>query len=171
MDRASLPVTQEIVGSNPIEVAWKMARYANRQSGATKLRRCPNLRDCGFDSRPRHFRVVLLTAACKAVVVKEVTVDDERFNSFTTHLWPVRLSVQDASPSRWRDHAAVPGSIPARAAEWPSGATGRRATLRTSCPQGLGSSTLPMVTETLQARQVPNWLRAPMPALVVRLVC
>ena len=30
---ARLPVTQEIVGSNPIEVAWKMAWYANRQSG------------------------------------------------------------------------------------------------------------------------------------------
>ena len=30
---ARLPVTQEIAGSNPVEVAWKMARYANRQSG------------------------------------------------------------------------------------------------------------------------------------------
>ena len=30
---ARLPVTQEIMGSNPIEVAWKMAWYANRQSG------------------------------------------------------------------------------------------------------------------------------------------
>ena len=30
---ARLPVTQEIVGSNPIEVAGRMARYANRQSG------------------------------------------------------------------------------------------------------------------------------------------
>ena len=35
-------------------------------------RRSSNLRDCEFDSRLRHFRVVLLTAACKAVVVKEV---------------------------------------------------------------------------------------------------
>ncbi len=33
MDRASLPVTQEITGSNPVEVAWRMAWYANRQSG------------------------------------------------------------------------------------------------------------------------------------------
>ena len=30
---ARLPVTQEITGSNPVEVAWKMAWYANRQSG------------------------------------------------------------------------------------------------------------------------------------------
>ena len=30
---ARLPVTQEITGSNPVEVAWNMAWYANRQSG------------------------------------------------------------------------------------------------------------------------------------------
>lgn len=39
----------------------------------------------------------------------------------------------------------------------PSGATGRHATLRTSCPYGLGSSTLPLVT-FLQAGQVPDSL-------------
>ena len=46
---ACLPVTQEIVGSNPIEVAWKMARYANRQSGEAQT-----FVMCGFDSRLRH---------------------------------------------------------------------------------------------------------------------
>lgn len=47
-------------------------------------------------------------------------------------------------------HAAKAGSIPARAIfavrmSRPSGATGRHATFRTSCPLGLGSSTLPLV--------------------------
>ena len=41
----------------------------------------------------------------------------------------------------------------------PSGATGRHATLRTSCPDGLGSSTLPLVTRhSMQARLASNWL-------------
>ncbi len=43
---ARLPVTQEIVGSNPIGDA-DMARYANPAE-----RRISNVRGCGFDSLP-----------------------------------------------------------------------------------------------------------------------
>ncbi len=43
---ARLPVTQEIVGSNPIGDAY-MARYANLVE-----RRISNVRGCGFDSLP-----------------------------------------------------------------------------------------------------------------------
>ena len=43
---ARLPVTQEIVGSNPIGDAY-MARYANPAE-----RRISNVRGCGFDSLP-----------------------------------------------------------------------------------------------------------------------
>lgn len=45
------------------------------------------------------------------------------------------------------------GSNPARVTDLrPSGATGRHAALRTPCPQGLGSSTLPLVTPILIRR-------------------
>ena len=75
-------------------------------------RRSSNLRDCGFDSRLRHFRVVLLAAACKAVVVKEVR-------------WLTRGSIPSQpiyGPFVYRfrtpaPHAGEAGSIPARAAE------------------------------------------------------
>ena len=102
---ARLPVTQEIAGSNPVEGAWKKARYANRQSGQAQT-----LVVCGFDSRLRHFRVVLLTAACKAVVAKEVR-------------WMTRGSIPSQptdGPFVYRHRMPDPrsgeaGSIPARA--------------------------------------------------------
>jgi hypothetical protein len=40
----------------------------------------------------------------------------------------------------------------------PGGGTGRHTTLRMSCPEGRGSSSLPLVTELMQARQVPGEL-------------
>ncbi len=40
---------------------------------------------------------------------------------------------------------------------WPSGGISRRATLRTSCPRGRGSASLPLAT-SLQVRQVSNRL-------------
>jgi hypothetical protein len=96
------------VGSNPIEDAFDAARYANWQSGEAQT-----FATCGFDSRPCHLRtshstnrVVFLVAVCKTVVNETSEVDDERFESFTTH-WmpcrierrPVRLSAQDGGPS------------------------------------------------------------------------
>src|SRR5271165_6787378 len=75
-------------------------------------RRSSNLCDCGFESRLRHFRAVLLTAACKAVVLKEVR-------------WLTRGSIPSQptyGPLVYRfrmpaPHAGEAGSIPARAAE------------------------------------------------------
>ena len=84
------------------------ARYANWQSGEAQT-----FATCGFDSRLCHMRsrhstnrVVFLVAVCKTVVNETSEVDDERFESFTTH-WmpcriesrPVRLSAQDGGPS------------------------------------------------------------------------
>ena len=46
----------------------------------------------------------------------------------------------------WPLKPATRVQIPHGSLTWPSGATGRHATLRTSCPYGLGSSTLPLVT-------------------------
>ena len=81
-------------------------------------RRSSNLRDCGFDSRLRHFRVVLLTAACKAVVVKEVRwLTRGSIPSQPTYgpfVYRFRMPAPHAGDHRC---AAVPGSIPARAAE------------------------------------------------------
>src|SRR5580704_14799957 len=93
--------------------------------------------------------------------------------SETASNWPVRLSAQDGGPSsrkggfdsrtgysqrrernqrprnsknRRADTRRSPGVDNTHDRNRPSGATGRHATLRTSCPDGLGSSTLPLVT-------------------------
>ena len=58
------------------------------------------------------------------------------------HTRPVRLTVQDASPSRWQCRVRFPHGHSFR----PGGETGSHATLRTSCPRGLGSSNLPLAT-------------------------
>ena len=47
---ARLPVTQEITGSNPVEVAFDKHGAVRKPA----KRRCSNLRDCGFNSRLRH---------------------------------------------------------------------------------------------------------------------
>ena len=83
MDQASLPVTQEIVGSNPIEVAWKNG--AVRKSAK---RRSSNLRDCGFDSRPRHFGLYHATIAALVSPTGRkpaISLRICRFNSFSSH--------------------------------------------------------------------------------------
>lgn len=47
---ARLPVTQEVVGSNPIGDALTTARYANRKSGEAQT----FVIVCGFDSLSRY---------------------------------------------------------------------------------------------------------------------
>ena len=47
---ARLPVTQEITGSNPVEVAFDKHGAVRKPA----KRRSSNLRDCGFNSRLRH---------------------------------------------------------------------------------------------------------------------
>ena len=107
MEQASLPVTQEIVGSNPIEVAWKMAWYANRQSGQAQT-----LVICGFDSRLRHWN----------------TRDDWALASLTGRNPAIPQGFAGSTPARRTEHGPfvyrhrIPdprsgeaGSIPARA--------------------------------------------------------
>jgi hypothetical protein len=75
-------------------------------------------------------------------------VDDERFNSFATHSRPVRLSVQDTSLSSWK------GGFDSRTGHsWPSGVIGKHATLRMSCPCGVGVRVSPWSLQSTQASQ------------------
>ena len=77
-----------------------MARYANRQSGEAQT-----FVICGFDSRLRHLNNMRrlgigepnwpVTQPSRKAVQVQLLPD-----ALTT--WPVRLSVQDASPSSWR---------------------------------------------------------------------
>jgi hypothetical protein len=92
----------------PSRTLFHSARYANWQSGEAQT-----FATCGFDSRPCHWRaslsanrVVFLVVVCKTAVNEISEVDDERFESFTTHSMtcritsrPVRLSAQDGGPS------------------------------------------------------------------------
>ena len=118
----------------------KLTRYAIWQSGEAQT-----FVSCGFDSHPRH----CIGSCSPRRPVKPLSENkwggDERFNSFTTHSTrPVLLAVQDAGPSsRRRGFKSRTGHF---STTRPSGATGRHATLRTSCPDGLGSSNLPLVT-------------------------
>jgi hypothetical protein len=64
-----------------------------------------------------------------------------------------RSSIGERTPA---PQAGGMGSIPIRAIVWPSGGTGRHATLRTSSPNRRGSSTLPLVT----AEWTGAWLPA-----------
>ena len=74
-------------------------------------------------------------------------MDDERFNSFTTHSRPVRLSVEDTSLSSWK------GGFDSRTGHsWPSGVIGKHATLRTSCLHGVGVRVSPWSLKCWQAR-------------------
>lgn len=127
-------------------------------------------------------RVVFLAAACKAVVKKTSEVVDERFDSFTTNLFLLaKLSAMKppvhsrTAGSRWSPlplltQASIrsarssigPGRRPLKPQRRvrfphgplirPSGETGKHATFRPSCPYGLGSSTLPLVTRTSQRK-------------------
>jgi hypothetical protein len=137
---ARLPVTQEIAGSNPVEGAYGAVRKAEKRPSS-------NLGDCGFDSRLRHLRVVLLTAACKAVVAKEVR-------------WMTRGSIPSQptdGPFAYRhrmpaSQAGGAGSIPARATEHDQVAQlvdARRSERRAARH---GSSTLPLVTHCRRGR-------------------
>jgi hypothetical protein len=96
-------------------------RYANWQSGEAQT-----FATCGFDSRPCHSevvtknRVVFLVAVCNTAVNETSEVDDERFESFTTHSEPrTQVSGYLAGPFVYRHRTAAPqaakaGSIPAR---------------------------------------------------------
>ena len=140
---ARLPVTQEIVGSNPIEVAWKMARYANRQSGeAQTFVTAGSTPACATFGLCSSRRPVKPSSQNKRGGRRDVQF-------LHNPLRPARLSVEDTSLSSWKDrfnsHAGH---------SWPSGVIGKHATLRSSCPSRRGSSSLPLVTEMLAGKNL-----------------
>ena len=128
---ARLPVTQEIVGSNPIGDA-ALARYANRQSDEAQTFMIVQVR--------------LLPASLDQICVGWALASLSgrnppafglwRFDSVPTHFSPRRGAMLvfavslSSSPTRVR--------FPSASLERRCGGTGRHATLRTSCPAGVG---------------------------------
>ncbi len=151
---ARRPVKAKIVGSNPIgDARGTVCKSAKQRSS--------NLCDCGFESRLCHnaglppcarqtpvcrarLRVVILVAACKAVVTKQA-------RWMTRGSIPSQPTAARSSSGRMRDpHSRDAGSIPARVTSAirirPRDGTGRHPTFRTSCHLWRGSSILPLVT-------------------------
>ena len=165
---ARLPVTQEIVGSNPIGDA-AMARYANRQSDEAQtfmivqVRLLPaslNQRCVGwalaslsgrnppafglwrFDSVPTHF----LWRGAMLVFAASLSSSPTRVQFPSASLACFRLGVMLVSYSQALNLAGPTGlragrcpvRFPSGSLERRCGGTGRHATLRTSCPAGVG---------------------------------
>ena len=146
---ARLPVTQEIVGSNPIGGA-----RATWHGTQTEKRRSSNLRDRLWVRLPP----VLLTGLCSSRPAVNRLSQNKRggrrevqFLHDPLKTWPVRLMVQDARPSISRyGFDSRTGCF-----TWPSGGTGIHAALRTPCPQGRASSNLALATSN-RGRRVIN---------------
>ena len=125
-----------------------MARYANRQSGQAS-----NLGDCGFDSRLRHLKpcvgwATVSPTACKAAASGCAGSTPAR-RTAKHGLFVYRL--RTPAP-----HAGKAGSIPARAAEHDQVAQlvdARRSERRAV---RLGSSNLPLVTDTCRRGRCPT---------------
>jgi hypothetical protein len=157
---ARLVVNQKATGSNPVGGA-EAARYANRQSGQAQTL----VIVCGFDSHSCHCRAAFPTALCKSVVGKQVG-------------WKTRGSIPSrlmgsltggTSVQWWLITTARRVRLP-NPALWPSGETGRHASSRGSCPQGRGSSSLPLVTDTGEVSAVGSKDRpGPVPIVACRL--
>ena len=119
-------VTVEITGSNPVGDA-SMARYANWLSGEAQT-----FVSAGSNPACATFWVVVLAAACKAGVTKQA----RRMTRGSTPSRPILgpfVYWQDSGPSSRQ------GGFDSRTGHsWPSGVIGKHATLRTSCPCGVG---------------------------------
>ena len=118
------------------------ARYANWLSGEIQtFVSAGSTPACATD------RVVLLVAACKAVV-KNKRGGRREVQFLHNPMRPVRLSVQDTSLSSWK------GGFDSRTGHsWPSGVIGKHATLRTSCLHGVGVRVSPWSLNLTQASQ------------------
>ena len=128
------------------------ARYANRQSGQAQT-----LVTCGFDSRLRHFAQHATIGHWQA----QLAVTQPSFEDLQVQLLLVALKNHGSFVYRYRTlapQAGKAGSTPARATEHDQVAQLVDARRSECHAVRHGSSTLPLVTETLQARQVPNWL-------------
>ena len=149
---ARLPVTQEIAGPNPVEGAAVARRGTQRrQSGqAQTLVFAGSTPACATGERAsaghRRAQLPVKQPARKAMQVQLLP------GALST--WPVGLSVSGCQllrlegPVRFR-HGLLDDQVAQRV-------DARRSERRAH--SGIGSSTLPMVTYLLQARQVPNWL-------------
>ena len=144
---ARLPVTQEIVGSNPIGDARTRWRGTQTGKAATDPRYAcvPDLRDRLWVRLPP----VLLNGSCSSrLPVKQLSENkrggrrEVQFLHDPLPTWPVLLTA-GCEPLKLAIRVQVPyGSL-----TQPSGGTGIRATLRTSCPLGHASSTLALATD------------------------
>ena len=120
-------------------------------------RRSSNLRDsAGSIPACATHRVVLLPAVCKAVVTKQA----RRTTKGSIPSRPTCLGLFVYRSRTPASQAGKAGSIPARVARspiraglWPSGATGRHATLRTSCLRGMGVQISPWSLRSLFRRR------------------
>ena len=114
------------------------ARYAIWQSGEAQT-----FVVCGFDSHPCH----LIGSCSPRRPVKPLSQNKcggRREIQFLHD--PLNMARSSSGSGCWPLTPATRVQIPHGSLIRPSGATGRHATLRTSCPRGLGSSTLPLVT-------------------------
>ena len=115
-----------------------MARYAIWQSGEAQT-----FVFCGFKSHPCHS----ITCVGWALACPSGCNPPASCSAGSTPARRTQISARSSSGSGcWPLTPATRVQIPHGSMTWPSGATGRHATLRTSCPYGLGSSTLPLVT-------------------------
>ena len=125
------------VGSNPIEDA-DMTRYAIWQSGEAQT-----FVVCGFDSHPCH----LIGSCSPRRPVKPLSQNKCGGRREVQFLHdPLNMARSSSGSGYWPLTPVTRVQIPHGSMIRPSGATGRHATLRTSCPYGLGSSNLPLVT-------------------------
>lgn len=133
------PVTVEIVGSNPIEDAC--LRRGTQSGKAAKLKT-----SWFVGSTPTRVTKTHASAGHWRAQVA-VTHPPSGFGGSTPSRRTRTMTARSSSGSGIRPlKPATRVQIPHGSLTRPSGATGRHATLRTSCPHGLGSSTLPLVT-------------------------
>jgi hypothetical protein len=149
---ARLPVTQEIAGSNPAgdacdhHVARTLRVPLHEPIGGavrkSAKRRSSNLRVLRVRLPPAPPWAVFLTAACKAVVTKQVRWTTRGpIPSQPTATEVIRLDEEPVLKTGGGPAPLVGSSPTASAGEitWPSGGTGRRPTLRTSrLERGMG---------------------------------
>ncbi len=108
----------------------RRGRWKNGAVRKSAKRPSSNLGDCGFESRLRHLKPCVGWASASLSGCNPPAFGLCRFNSCPAHFRHGPFVYRHRIPDPRSGEA---GSTPARATERPSGATGRRATLRTSC--------------------------------------
>ena len=148
---ARLPVTQEIAGSNPVEGALDNAGAVRKSA----KRPSSNLGELRVRVPPAPLRTCAGWALVSLSGCNPPAFGLCRFNSCPAHFRHGPFVYRHRMPDPRSGEA---GSTPARATEHDQVAQladARRSERRAARH---GSSTLPLVTDRLQARQVSNWL-------------